>query len=95
MRLRILIVLLPALGALQACTSSAQRAMQKTPDYKVGYSDGCSSASLRGANPRESGINRDDESYRSNPAYRLGWGQGFGACRQMAMPQTPGAMPRP
>jgi hypothetical protein len=88
MRKLFLLCLLP----LAACTSAALR---KSPDFKAGYSDGCASASMQGANKRESGFSRDESAYQSNKAYRAGWGSGFGACRQMqnnnalALPQTP------
>ena len=76
MRKLFLLCLLP----LAACTSAALR---KSPDFKAGYSDGCASASMQGANKRETGFTRDDSAYQSNKAYRSGWGSGFGACRQM------------
>lgn len=88
-KLMLLCLLLP----LAACSSAADRALRNSPDYRAGYSDGCASASLNGANPRESGPTRDEEAYRANQAYRRGWGAGFGTCRQMAMPQSPGGGP--
>ena len=89
MRKLILICLLP----LAACTSAALR---KSPDFQAGYSDGCASASLQGANKRSAGPTRDDGAYQSNKAYRSGWGSGFGACRQMSASQNndPFALPR-
>jgi hypothetical protein len=67
---------------------------RNSPDFKAGYSDGCASANAQGgANPRESGIQRDEAAYRANKDYRAGWGQGFGACRAMARPTSPGAGP--
>lgn len=80
---------------LTACAGSATRAMQNTPDYKAGYSDGCASASLEGANPRDTGPTRDEAAYGGNPAYRSGWGAGFGACRAMALPPSPGGLGMP
>ena len=84
---------------LAGCASAADRATRNSPDFKAGYSDGCASAGLQGANPRDTGLTRDDEAYRGNPAYHSGWGEGFGACRAMAAPQGNGppgplAMPR-
>jgi hypothetical protein len=61
--------------------SPAQRAMRNSPDYKAGYSDGCASASTSGANPRDTSLVRDEEAYRTIPAYRSGWGTGFNGCR--------------
>jgi hypothetical protein len=88
MRKLILICLLP----LAACTSAALR---KSPDFQAGYSDGCASASMQGANKRGTGLTRDDGAYQSNKAYHSGWSSGFGACRQMsAQNNDPLAMPR-
>jgi hypothetical protein len=75
---------------LAACASPADRAMRKSPDFKAGYSDGCASASLQGANARDNSLTRDDDAYGSNKAYHSGWGEGLGACRVMNMPQNPG-----
>lgn len=68
---------------LAGCTffeSPADRARRNSPDFKAGYRDGCSSATVQGANPR-SDIMRDQEAYRTNPAYHAGWGTGFNSCR--------------
>ncbi len=76
-RMAALAVMLLLLG----CESAADRAMKRTPDFRAGYSDGCASAGAEGANPRDTSQMRDDEAYRSNRAYRTGWGTGFNACR--------------
>jgi hypothetical protein len=72
--------------------------MRNTPDYKAGYSDGCASASLQGANKRDNSLNRDEAAYQRNAAYHSGWSAGFGACRAMNAPVSPTgdplAMPR-
>ena len=85
-----LILALPLL-ALAGCAlfeSRATRALLRTADYKAGYGDGCASA-RPSANPRADTSLRDDEAYRTNRGYRLGWGEGFGACRGMSRMQTP------
>jgi hypothetical protein len=69
--------------ALSGCglfPSAADRAMQKTPDFRAGYGDGCAAASTTGANPRE-GPYRDESLYSTSKAYRTGWGNGFAVCR--------------
>jgi hypothetical protein len=86
-------LIMTSLLLLAGCASPASRAMQKSPDFKAGYSDGCASASLQGANPRDAGPTRDEAAYRDNAAYHSGWGEGFGACRAMAAPQSPGGGP--
>jgi hypothetical protein len=90
MRLAAVICLLLLAGC------GADRATRNSPDFKAGYSDGCASADLQGANPRDTGLARDEEAWRANTAYHSGWGEGFSACRAMAAPQGNGplAMPR-
>jgi hypothetical protein len=73
-----------ALLFLSGCAlfeSKAERAQRNSPDFKAGYNDGCATASTRGADPRDNGMVRDEEAYRSNPAYHAGWGTGFNGCR--------------
>jgi hypothetical protein len=86
---RFLPLILPLILILAACAGGNS----KSPDFKAGYSDGCASASLEGANKREDSLTRDEAAYRTNKDYRSGWGQGFGSCRAMAMPSSPGAGP--
>ena len=96
-----LLLLLPlAIPLLAGCVlfeSKQTRAMRASPDYKAGYGDGCASAGTKGANPRDSGLVRDEAAYRANKAYRAGWGTGFGACRGYQpggnMPPPPGQGP--
>lgn len=90
---------LAALLALMGCESAADRAMKRTPDFRAGYSDGCASAGTQGANPRDTDPMRDEAAYRTNRAYRTGWGTGFNACRTYQpgnnMPPPPGQGPIP
>jgi hypothetical protein len=79
--LRRLVMPLVLLLALPGCESAADRALKRSPDFKAGYSDGCGAAGTQGANPRDTGTARDEDAYRSNKAYRTGWGTGFNACR--------------
>ena len=73
-----------ALFMLTGCESAADRAQRRSPDFKAGYSDGCASAGDRGANPRASGLIRDDAAFAGNKAYHAGWGTGFNSCRSSA-----------
>jgi hypothetical protein len=77
--------------ALLGCESATDRALKRTPDYRAGYSDGCASAGTQGANPRDTAPLRDEQAYRTNKAYRTGWGTGFNGCRTY----QPGGMPAP
>jgi hypothetical protein len=84
---RTVIALFLSLPLFTGCAlfeSKATRAMRASPDYKVGYGDGCASASTPSANPRADTRQRDEDAYAGNPAYRTGWGEGFGACRGVA-----------
>ncbi len=63
--------------------SKATRALRATPDYRAGYSDGCATAGSVSANPRADTQRRDDQAFAGNRAYRLGWQDGYGACRPM------------
>ena len=81
------LILAPIL-ILTACAGKSN-----SPDFKAGYSDGCASASMEGADKREDSTTRDDDAYRTNKDYRSGWGQGFGSCRSMNAPSSPGAGP--
>jgi hypothetical protein len=66
--LTVLLLLLP-LGACGLFVSKETRQLRKTPDYRIGYQDGCSSAGGPDADKRhDTGIVRDEESYRTNKA---------------------------
>ena len=81
------------LSSLLLVGCAADRAQRNSPDFKAGYSDGCASASLEGADRRDNSLTRDEAAYRGNAAYHAGWGEGFGACRAMNAPQSPGGGP--
>ena len=50
--------------------SGKERALRKSPDYRVGYQDGCNSAAPPGANKREElDLVRDEEQFKHNAAY--------------------------
>ncbi len=96
MRIALPIAALLGILLLAGCASRATRAMQNSPDYKAGYSDGCDSAGAQGANPRANSLTRDEAAYASSAAYRSGWGAGFGTCRAMlAPPPSPGGLGMP
>jgi hypothetical protein len=81
MRRLFVFVLALMLGGCSLFESRAERAAKNSPDYKAGYRDGCASASDVGANPRASGMIRDEAAYRTNQIYHAGWGTGYNACR--------------
>jgi hypothetical protein len=65
--------------------SVQEQAVQKSPNFRAGYSDGCAAASTTGANPRE-GPYRDQALYNSDAAYRTGWSNGYSLCRGGSAP---------
>lgn len=74
-------VVIPMALALSGCSvMGADPAMQKNPNYRAGYDDGCAAASTMGANPREAPF-RDEDLYKGDEAYRAGWSSGFSTCR--------------
>jgi hypothetical protein len=96
----LLLPLLPLAGC-GLFTSRADRALQKSPDYKAGYQDGCNSAYGPGADKRQDDNTvRDDQAYASNKAYHSGWDRGIRACRSTgynggALPGTTNSGPIP
>ena len=72
--------------------SDKETELRKSPDYKAGYQDGCNSAWGPDANKRHDDTTvRDDEQYKTNRAYHLGWDRGMSACRSTGY--SGGALP--
>jgi len=70
------------------------RALRRSPDYRVGYNDGCASAGGQDADVKDpSPLQRDDQMYAASKAYRAGWGAGLAACRSYAPPTMGNAGP--
>jgi len=76
-----LLLLLPILSGCFLFESRQTRALRGSPDYRAGYGDGCASASVTSANPNASTQQRDDQAFADNRGYRMGWQEGYGACR--------------
>jgi hypothetical protein len=85
--------------ALSGCMffeSAADRDMQKRPNFRAGYADGCATANAEGSDMRRGDTVRDDALYESDKAYRAGWASGHSACRNSApMGQTNGPLSDP
>ncbi len=62
----------------------ADRAVRHDPNFRVGYDDGCATATDEGADMRHGDMVRDDALYESDKAYHAGWAAGHSACRRMA-----------
>lgn len=70
------------------------RQMEKSPNFKDGYSDGCATASTQRANYRErTNMVRDETLFRTDKAYRAGWSAGYTGCRPVTGPQAPRSGP--
>ena len=92
MRAIIFLLMLLPLSACGLFPSKYERALRKTPDYKAGYQDGCNSARGPDANKRhDDTIVRDDQQYKDNKAYHLGWDKGLNTCRSTGY--SGGALP--
>jgi len=91
------IVLLPALlGGCIFFETRADRNLRQQPNFRIGYDDGCATATNQGANMRHGDTMRDDALYESDKAYRIGWAQGHNACRRAApTSQAPGPLSDP
>jgi hypothetical protein len=92
---RTVILLLLLLLPLSACAlfpGKQERALRRSPDYRAGYQDGCNSAWAPDANKRhDDTIVRDDQQYKDNKTYRMGWDRGLNACRSTGY--SGGALP--
>lgn len=96
MRRLLALTLIVPLAACGLFVSGKERALRRSPDYRIGYQDGCNSAAPPGANKREEADKvRDEEAYKNNPAYRSGWNKGLNGCRVAASGGRvdPGASP--
>ncbi len=88
---------------LSACVffeGPVSRQMEKSPNFKDGYSDGCQTASTTRASYRDKyNVVRDDTLFKTDKAYRAGWSAGYTGCRPsvgMPEPQSgPVADPQP
>jgi hypothetical protein len=83
--LRFLAVILLASPLLAGCIffeGSISRQMERSPSFKSGYSDGCSTVSSSSANYREEQkVYKDESAYKTDKAYRAGWSAGYVGCR--------------
>ena len=87
--LSLVLALSTALSGCVIFESRQDRALEKTAEFKDGYSDGCATASTKAANYAESNMVRDDTLFRTNRAYRQGWSAGYAGCRPIVGPPQP------
>jgi hypothetical protein len=86
-----------ALACLSGCSmfgSAEDAKLRKSPNFQMGYEDGCAAANQQGADFRDR-IVQDKQLYKTDDAYRTGWSNGFSTCRTTTMPYgtQPGASP--
>jgi len=70
--------------------SAQERAEEKSPSFRQGYSDGCAAASASSVNYRAD-LYRDQAQYNTNRVYRAGWGSGYSSCRREGAGPIPGS----
>jgi hypothetical protein len=92
-RLGALALLAPLLSACVFFEGPISRKMEKSPNFKAGYSDGCATVSSTTANYREQSDVRDMALFKTDKAYRAGWSAGYTACRPVNYDATPKSGP--
>ena len=85
-----LAVVLLSMAGCAVFGSSKDRAMQKDPNFREGYEDGCAAATNQGSDLRDRPVG-DKQAYANNETYRAGWSSGFQTCRRSDL--EPNAMP--
>ena len=92
-RICLLLALLPVLSACVFFEGPANKRMEKSPNFRAGYSDGCATGGGPSANFREHSDVRDQALFRTDKAYRSGWSAGYTACRPINAVSTPQSGP--
>ncbi len=90
------LVLISLAGCGILLPTARDRAGKKTPSFRNGYSDGCTSATIQDTNHRAEQV-RDENLYKADAHYRAGWAGGFNNCRTNTNrpANTPSAGPIP
>jgi hypothetical protein len=92
-RICLLLAALPVLSGCIFFEGPVNRKLEKSPNFKAGYSDGCATVSGGTANFREHSDVRDQALFRTDKAYRAGWSAGYTACRPVNAASTPQSGP--
>jgi len=64
---------------LAACETARDPQLLSNPNYSSGYADGCQSAQTR-VNGFDDSITRNNLLAETEPAYEIGWRDGYAAC---------------
>jgi hypothetical protein len=78
------VVLALTLLSLAHCAvlgSSTDLTLQKDPNFREGYGDGCAAATSHGSDLRDRPVG-DQQLYVEDEKYRKGWSSGFQTCRR-------------
>jgi len=81
-RLPLLSVMAAVMAAalLAGCTTpDVSPEVRNSPEFQLGYADGCATATTRTAGVADD-TQRNDALAKSSEAYRVGWASGFGSC---------------
>ncbi len=76
------VLVLTAVG-LTGCESARDPQLLANPNYVSGHSDGCRTSNSRVAGFSDT-VTHDDDLSRAEPAYEIGWRDGYVACGGMA-----------
>jgi len=75
----------PVLMLLLAGCAMQGSGIEESPNYSLGFGDGCASASAV-TTPSQQPTRRDEELYKDDAAYRAGWASGLSTCRMDTRP---------
>lgn len=89
------IAVLPFLTGCVFFEGPVSRQMERSPNFKAGYSDGCATASSQTANFRQHTVVKDQALFQTDKAYRAGWSAGYTGCRPIEANQGPQSGPIP
>jgi len=72
--------------SLGGCIPPSPGEVNQTPQYQMGYNDGCNTALKRRDKPKA--LVRDQDDWDNSEDYRSGWRNGYGNCKD---PQAGGS----
>jgi hypothetical protein len=64
---------------LSACANTTDPALLESPNYSMGYTDGCATGNQR-VHGFSDTVTRNEQMFDDDEAYRVGWRDGYGSC---------------